>query len=197
MNRKDIETAAEKLIEEFGIKETPVPVHEIAASKGCYVQHFIDDRDGRDGLSGVFMVNDNVPTIGFNYDQSKVRQRFTIAHELGHFILHYNDPKEVFVDNKPYALFRDYNSGTGSDIMEQQANAFAAALLMPQRFLVEEIKKLDIDLDLTDDESPGLAKLADKFNVSKLAMSIRLANLDSVRHSYTKRRITPFRDLDF
>lgn len=198
MIRKDIEKAAEKLIEELGINERPVPVDKIAQHKGCVVKHFDDDRDG---ISGVLMVNENVPTIGYNYNQSKVRQRFTIAHELGHFILHSNnDPKEVFVDNHTYnhtyLLFRDHNSSTGSSVIEQEANAFAAALLMPQKFLAEEIKNLHFDL--SDEDSPALAELALKFNVSTLAMSIRLANLHLVQsHSPNKLKGPSFKGFNF
>ncbi|MDF2449442.1 MAG: ImmA/IrrE family metallo-endopeptidase [Bacteroidota bacterium] len=195
MNRKDIEKVAEDLIQEFGITTRPVPVHIIANNKGCVVKEFDDDKNG---VSGVFMVNDNVPTIGFNVNQSKVRQRFTIAHELGHFMLHsINDPNEVFVDNNAFApLFRDENSSTGTHILEQQANAFAAALLMPEKFVVEEIKNMN--LDLSDDEPNGLKELASKFNVSELAMSFRLVNLHLVQNNnINKRKADTFKNFNF
>lgn len=192
MNRKDIEKAAERLIEALGINETPVPVDRIAAHAGCTVKPFDDDKDG---VSGVFMVTNSVPTIGYNSNQSPVRQRFTIAHELGHFILHNsNDPQEVFVDHNTYPLFRDENSSTGASIIEQQANAFAAALLMPERLVTQEIKNLHLDLT---DESAELTELARKFNVSLMAMSIRLVNLHLVHgNGSNKRKTTFFRDTD-
>lgn len=192
MNRSDIEKAAEKLIEELGINEAPIPVEKIAEHAGCQVKAFDDDKDG---VSGVFRMQNSVPVIGYNCNQSSVRQRFTIAHELGHFILHHNDPNEVYVDHITYPLFRDQNSSTGSSVVEQQANAFAAALLMPEKMVVEQIR--NIKLDFTDD-SPALADLATKFNVSAMAMSIRLVNLHLVHgNSATKRKTTPFRDIDF
>ena len=189
MNRKEIEKAAEKLIQDLGINEAPIPVQQIAEGIGCLVKAFRDDTDG---VSGVFMMNNNTPMIGYNSNQSEVRQRFTIAHELGHYILHNNnDPKEVFVDHKTLALFRDENSSTGSSKIEQQANAFAAALLMPERFVTEEVKNINVDLT---DESPELSRLAKKFNVSTIAMSIRLMNLHiSNGHDSDKRKITSFR----
>jgi Zn-dependent peptidase ImmA (M78 family) len=193
MNRSDIEKAADKLIRELGINEMPIPVEKIAVHAGCQVKAFDDDKDG---VSGVFMVQNSVPVIGYNCNQSPVRQRFTIAHELGHFILHnHNDPNEVYVDHNTYPLFRDQNSSTGASIIEQQANAFAAALLMPEKLVVEEIRNINFDFT---DESPALSELALKFNVSTMAMSIRLVNLHLVHgNSPNKRKTTPFRDIDF
>lgn len=70
-------------------------------------------------------------TIGFNPTESKTRQRFTIAHELGHFELHKQD-SGLFVDKEFKMLFRDQNSSSGEIRKEQEANAFAAAILMPE-----------------------------------------------------------------
>jgi Zn-dependent peptidase ImmA (M78 family) len=193
MTRKDIEKYAERLLAELGINEMPIPVNKIAEHAGCQVKAFDDDKDG---VSGVFMVNNSIPMIGYNSNQSPVRQRFTIAHELGHFILHsHNDPKEVYVDHNTFPLFRDENSSTGASIVEQQANAFAAALLMPERLITEEVKNLNLDLT---DESAELTELAKKFNVSIMAMSIRLVNLHLVHgNGSNKRKTTFFRDSEF
>jgi len=193
MNRKDIEKKAEKLIDDLGINAIPISVDKIAVHAGCQVKPFNDDKDG---VSGVFMVKDGVPMIGYNGNQSPVRQRFTIAHELGHFILHNsNDPREVFVDHNTFPLFRDENSSTGASIIEQQANAFAAALLMPEKFVTAEIKNLNLDLT---DESPALTELAKKFDVSLMAMSIRLVNLHLVHgNGSNKRKTTSFGNFDF
>lgn len=195
MKRNDIEKEAQKLIDALNINAAPVEIEKIAEYAGCTVKPFDDDKDG---VSGIFMFNNKVPTIGYNNNQSPVRQRFTIAHELGHYILHSdNDPKEVYVDNNAFLpLFRDENSSTGTSLIEQQANAFAAAILMPEKFVAEEIKNLKLDLT---DESPEIADLAKKFNVSLMAMSIRLANLHLVQSNAigtNKRKTTIYRDLE-
>jgi hypothetical protein len=66
---------------------------------------------------------------------------------------------------------------------------------MPEKLVVEEIKNLNMDLT---DESPALAELARKFNVSTMAMSIRLVNLHLVHgNGSNKRKITPFQGFDF
>ena len=58
-----------------------------------------------------------------------------------------------------------------------EANAFAAALLMPARLVRGEIKKRKLDLDDEDD----LSALAKQFHVSASAMSYRLVNLGLLR----------------
>jgi Zn-dependent peptidase ImmA (M78 family) len=109
--------------------------------------------------------------IGVNSSHAPVRQRFTIAHEIGHLIMHKGTP--VFVDR----LIRvDRRDGTTSK-QERDANAFAAELLMPRGFITARIAALT-------DKRSGIAperlieQLAEEFGVSLLAMSYRLANLD-------------------
>src|SRR3712207_1539961 len=78
------EQAALALLDECGIDEPPVPVEAIAASLDVDVQ--IEPLDG--GLSGVLYRSPNGRRIlGVNGLHANVRQRFTIAHELGHLRL--------------------------------------------------------------------------------------------------------------
>jgi len=64
-------------------------------------------------------------------------------------------------------------SSQGVDNEEMEANLFAAELLMPARFLVRDFQ----GFDPTDENDETVADLAEKFGVSKQAMSIRLAYL--------------------
>jgi Zn-dependent peptidase ImmA (M78 family) len=98
--------------------------------------------------------------IGVNSLHHPNRQRFTIAHELGHYCLH-RDQIDRLVEK---ILFRDDG---GPDNIEWQANQFAARLLMPQ----EEIR-LNIQSGIRE-----IDELARKFGVSSLAMQFRLRNL--------------------
>ena len=75
-------------------------------------------------LSGSLSKQDNHWLIRVNSVHSKNRQRFTIAHELGHYIYHKDDEQE-FVDT---TFFR----GMSSDNFEFTANRFASELLMPE-----------------------------------------------------------------
>ena len=126
---------------------------------------------GKD-VSGLFVMSDELGIISVNKkeNKNKARQRFTIAHEIGHFILH-SKLKSIFIDKTPKVMFRNSESSSGELYQEREANAFAAALLMPKDLINNELEKLESDFD-----NPT-KKLAAKFNVSEQAMSFRLANL--------------------
>lgn len=119
-------------------------------------------------ISGLFVIKDNKPYIRYNNSESFERQRFTIAHELGHFILHKDSP--IFIDKNEGVFYRNQESSTGAILKEREANAFAAAILMPQPFIKEEISMVPQNTNIID-------HLAKKFQVSAQAMSFRLSNL--------------------
>jgi Zn-dependent peptidase ImmA (M78 family) len=96
-----------------------------------------------------------------------VRQRFTIAHELGQFFLHQHD--RLFVDRTFQAMQRDKRSSQRVDIREIEANEFAAAFLMPRGKLERDIDGAALDrVDLIDDET--IRALAERYRVSLQAM---------------------------
>lgn len=116
--------------------------------------------------------------IVVNATDAPVRQRFTIAHELGHLLIHkYPTPH---ADGRYQVRFRDERSATGSVREEIEANQFAAELLMPER----EIRRLAVRfrLDVLDQarDKEAVKKLTDaarRFQVSAQALSFRIANL--------------------
>jgi Zn-dependent peptidase ImmA (M78 family) len=155
---------ARELIREFGIKSLPVNVERIARAKGVKVEFAPFD----DELSGMAFIKDGVPAIGINSLHHPNRQRFTLAHELAHILLHSTElEKAVHVDKG--SLRRDRVSATGTDMLEIAANAFAAELLMPEELLSAA---LDEKLDLEDPKV--LETLANKFRVSITALQHRL-----------------------
>jgi Zn-dependent peptidase ImmA (M78 family) len=166
------EQRAVEILAKLRILRAPVPVEKIALQLGLLVKRaaFGDD------VSGLLVVQDGRGVIGINAAHSSTRQRFTIAHELGHFVLH-PSAMPVFIDKsflKPYfTAFRNSTSATGEDRIEREANSFAAALLMPAELVHQAIAELSVDL-ADDDEVDELAK---RFQVSRQAMSFRLANL--------------------
>jgi Zn-dependent peptidase ImmA (M78 family) len=98
--------------------------------------------------------------ISVNSIHTAARQRYTLAHEFGHYCLHRNE-HSTFED---VAFFRkDANTST----IEYEANLFASDLLMPEKFVRAAISE-DI-LTLKD--------LAERFGVSLLAMRRRLIDL--------------------
>lgn len=170
MLNKRIEKVTIEILNEHKIDELPIPINDLAFQRGLAVRPY----DLGDNVSGVLVINDGTGFIGYNPNESKVRQRFTIAHELGHYELHNKDNESaLFVDNQFKVEFRNQNSSTGEMIYEREANAFAASILMPEKILVKEIK--NHHFELSDDDN--LQELAKLFNVSVSAMTFRLVNL--------------------
>ena len=162
-----IEEMAEKILKESGCFRTPVNVTTAINIHGIKLQEV----DLDDEVSGFFIIKDKAPHIGVNKNHSEKRRRFTMAHELGHFLLHSKETP-LFVDKTVKVLYRNLESSTGEMVKEREANAFAAALLMPRGLL-------KIEIDNSDIESIGsiTKHLAKKFNVSEKAMEHRLTNL--------------------
>jgi Zn-dependent peptidase ImmA (M78 family) len=164
-DKKDVaRQKARDLIKRFGIKSLPVNVERIARSLEVKVEFSPFD----DGLSGMALIKDGVPVIGVNSQHHPNRQRFTIAHELAHIVLHPEElAKAVHVDKG--SLRRDRVSAQGTDDLEVEANAFAAELLMPEELLSAA---LDEKIDLEDPQV--LESLANRFRVSLMALQHRL-----------------------
>jgi len=169
MNHKRIEDLTSQILAKFDSNELPVPIRKIAEQLGIKIHSY----DLGENISGVLVIKNDQGTIGINPTEQPVRQRFTIAHELGHYVLHKNSNESIFIDKEYKVLFRDQRSSTGEDKREQEANAFAASILMPKKLLVEQIQ--NHFFDLTDENA--VKRLAKMFNVSVIAMTIRISNL--------------------
>jgi Zn-dependent peptidase ImmA (M78 family) len=163
---------AERLVQEHGIDRPAVDVKYLAQRLGIHVVHLDLNRDG---LSGMLITQPElVPTIVVHATHPEVRQRFTIAHELGHFVLghHKRDAGHVLVD-RTYT-YRGPRASEGLDAIEVAANHFASALLMPTSLMMWAMREYAIDPAFDDDD---IENLANKFNVSLQAMTIRLSSL--------------------
>lgn len=168
-----IKKAAKKLLSSCSIKKPPVPVEKIADFLGAAIIY--EPFKGQDEISGMLFRNEDSIIIGINLSHHKNRRRFSIAHEIGHLVLH---DKEVFIDKVVRVNFRDSRSSMAIDSEEIEANAFAATLLMPRDFVQKEINKL---LDRKDsrsfDKEKLISSLARIFQVSNISMEYRLNNL--------------------
>ncbi len=113
----------------------------------------------------------NGVSITVNGNHSKERQRFSIAHEIGHYILH---PRQILVTGK---VGREDPSCSLSTKEEQQADLFAAKLLMPEKYVKQYFSSRNITEKqfITDDEP--IKEAAKKFNVSVVAMIVRMRDL--------------------
>jgi Zn-dependent peptidase ImmA (M78 family) len=96
-------------------------------------------------------------------------QRFTIAHELGHYFFHVG--LEQHVDQDFRIAWRNADSSKAVNWTEIEANQFAAQLLMPTAFLEDDLDELQVI------DKRAVLLLAGKYIVSREAMTIRLSQL--------------------
>ena len=162
------EEHARRLRTRLKILTIPVPVDRIAKALGAEIR--LSPLD--DELSGmIYVKKDATPVIGVNALHHPNRQRFTIAHEIGHLEMHRAlIEQKVHVDKAFPMLRRDATSATGTNAIEIAANRFAAELLVPEEVLAAMIGDRVIDID---DDRP-IEELARKFKVSKKAMEFRV-----------------------
>jgi Zn-dependent peptidase ImmA (M78 family) len=171
VRRRKIRFLAKELLAQANAGEAPVPVAEIARGQGLELRF---SRSPDSTISGLLFLSDDKPIIGVNVTHHENRQRFTIAHELGHYLLHAFSPQALHVDHSFRVMLRDDLSSEGTDMREIEANLFAAELLMPTEFLNQDLQgKRQVDIE--DDDF--LRELARRYRVSHQAMVFRLTNL--------------------
>lgn len=139
-----------------GLLDVPVNVRAIAEFLGLEVVEEPMDDD----LSGYLEFRGGVWVVGVNAFHHQNRKRFTIAHEIAHFVLH--SGQQVSFHDKTFARRAD-----DANPMEREADRFAAQLLMPEA----KVRQL-IASGLTT-----LSGLAAQFGVSALAMRYRVQTL--------------------
>lgn len=158
---KAVEVITEHLVDDDGMLEIPIDPIALAKQLGIPVSY---SRGLEEGVSGVIVKepDEPKPRIILNDRDGGNRQRFTAAHEVGHYFsrLEDQDSKYGYVDS------RDDLSSSGKDPNERWANQFAAELLMP----AFAVRKFFAD-------GMSEARLAREFAVSEQAMHYRLRNL--------------------
>jgi len=161
-----------EMIGKMNINKPCIPIEKIAKNLGVEI---VETDLGND-ISGMLVINGKDAVIAINPLQSTERKRFTIAHELGHFVLHKENSNNVFVDRDFIIKYRSNKPYSELEIrQEQEANAFAASILMPQELIMAELARNDFQ---AQSESDLINTLADLFNVSVPAMTYRLVNLN-------------------
>jgi Zn-dependent peptidase ImmA (M78 family) len=174
MSRENLEDKAEKTLRETDTFRVPVAIDLVAQRLNLTMEAGALGED----VSGMLIIRGERGAIGYNSSHARVRQRFTISHEIAHFLLHAKrgGKPQLFIDQ--YVAFRrDANWSTGADRDEVEANQLGAALLMPRRLVQQEIRNNELNLDDED----AISLLAKRFQVSSAAMTNRLANLGILR----------------
>jgi Zn-dependent peptidase ImmA (M78 family) len=142
-------------------RHIPVDVANLARALRVQVKAAFLDLD----ISGMIERGPLGFTITYNHGDSSTRQRFTIAHELGHFMLHRHLIGDGVDDDRAYrsTTAGKYHNTRIGPREETQANKFAANLLMPADLVKREFER-----------TQDVAETAKLFGVSEHAMSIRL-----------------------
>lgn len=125
--------AVESILEKNGITAPPIGIISIARNmkfdvfsvqfKDKNVAGLMLDSDEKVGLF------DSQRVIAVNKDDYTTRRQFTVAHEIGHFVLHCNDQSNF------YERYLGEDADTDNKELERQANFFAACLLMPAKMV--------------------------------------------------------------
>lgn len=172
MSVKFARNKAEDLLRKCRVSTAPIDIESIAKFLGIPVVM----KTLGDDVSGLLITNQRGTTICVNRDHPRVRRRFTIAHEVGHFCLahQFEAGEHVHVDEGNYISARGPRSAAGVDPKEVEANQFAATLLMPAELLRQQATKLRAGSGLLD---VHVSLLAERFDVSEQAMTIRLDTL--------------------
>lgn len=172
IRHKLINATAAALLDEAGVVSAPVDVKALAQLKGAIVVE--EPLDQGDFSGFLYTKNGSPPIIGVNSGHAPTRKRFTIAHELGHLLLH---PKVGIHMDEAVIQRRDAMTSEGTNSEEIEANRFAAELLMPQHFLRIDLAKVE---KFHADDEEVIADLARRYGVSGQAMAIRLNSLGIV-----------------
>lgn len=169
-NRVEPGTKPEKLLKQAGVEGPPVPIDQVARFLGAQINY----APFKGEMSGLLFHNKEYLIIGLNSHDPKERQRFAIAHELGHFILHKD--RNLFIERNFSAYRPDPKLGFTTDKVESSANDFAANLLIPLANLKRDLKGKPIDYQ----DSKIVSALAELYIVSVEAMTYQLIMLENM-----------------
>ena len=152
----DTSIMARRLLEEIGAPDEDEDVVLLALRK-LDIELVEDEADSIDAM--LIHVPPGKPIIAVNSSRPLCRRRFSVAHEIGHYLLGHNSLS--FSESGGGMIKRDPRQ-------ERAANAFAAEFLMPKKLLSREAHKY------------SLRGLARRYMVSMQAMEIRLKELGLV-----------------
>lgn len=175
MEKRKIADESNKVLGLLNYQSGEVDILELAKELGFQVgiAPLIDEEDGfiivDDSTSSIQRLTglktDKI--IGVNSERNIQTKRFIIAHELGHYCLHY---KEEVSDG----MYAHRENRKGKNENENDADFFAACLLMPEKAFGKKYKELK-DKGLLEDEIVIL--LANHFNVPKESATRRVAEV--------------------
>lgn len=153
---KEARQRANQILSVLSINTNPIPLEQIAKYLDFEIIYF----DFPEHISAITHIENGKKHIGVNKNHAEVRQRFSIAHEFGHFICGHESYDHDRTKTEGLPKYLDPHNK-----QELEADEFAAELLMPEFLLKNE--KID-----------SILNVAKKYNVSEQAMCIQLMNLN-------------------
>lgn len=187
MTRRDIRLAAESFLKEHHADlSIPVPIEDILELKlGVEIRPLPGLRQAH-SRSGILLSSGKVIAVdNHDFESNQTRLRFTLAHELGHILLHEVHVKSVSIDDAAQA-WKQYSSIDSKVLgeMESDASYFAGHILVPRVALVAELDRVKQKLPADpkhDITGKGVAvrdtvarTMASPFGVSPKVVRIRL-----------------------
>lgn len=165
----------------------PIPVKEICGAVG--IDHI--SSIPTEGVEGILVADEEKTTgiIQYKEDSPLGRKRFTIGHELGHFLLlHHSSEQSCSSSDIKIGSNKGQTKG-----IEDEANRFSQLLLMPDKFVSEAVNGKSPDINL-------LKSIADTFQMSFEAIANKCSSVSNVPFAlvYSKDRIVRYcwRDWD-
>lgn len=166
--KREICQQADRILQQFGYNsesDTYVDTIKLAKSLGFNVGETTILKPNEDGF---IIVYQGYKTIGVNKKRSLEDKRFTIAHELGHFVLH-----EKTLQDK--MMMREHIDVKAENSEEDEADFFAACILMPERSFKKQAEELR---NAKVKESDIIAVLRILFKVPEESISRRLQEVE-------------------
>lgn len=166
-SNESIEEIATALREYWGIGNDPITnVVNVMEKNGIVISSFSTNDNKIDAFTQTHNINGvSRPFVILGDDkESSVRRQFSAAHELGHIIMHSNSYNVNELSKEEYKM------------MEDEANDFAAAFLLPKESFIEDVSKYPNKLEF-------YIELKKKWRVSISAMIIRALRLNVISHN--------------
>jgi Zn-dependent peptidase ImmA (M78 family) len=153
----EIETITLNLLDKYNVQEPIVDICMICQKEGFQVEYFQSEKNSKEyEIEGAFYRKEN--KILINSTRPAQRMAFTLARELGHALMHGDIDRDILLTD---------GKSSSPDHLAEEANKFAAYLLMPEHMIKQQMEKWGLSLIHT----PILANL---FGVPLSAMNFRL-----------------------
>lgn len=155
---------------QLGEPRFPTPIEEIAFGCGITDIKQLETKGFEGALLTTAAKADGVILV--NKQNIQTRRRFTVGHELGHFLNPWHVPPDGgFMCTIEHMLSADLRQ-QGRLGMEAQANEFAAEILMPAALFKQQLR-----ITRAEPSTEAIIKVADDFEVSAQAAARRMADL--------------------